>query len=195
MTKRFDNFPCLQTKRLELIEINQSHLTDFYEIFKDERATKYYNIITFKKKEDAQKYLDWFRLRYRDNQGIRWGIKLKDRQGVIGTAGFNTYQKNQSANLGYDLHVDYWNKGYITEALSEIVNFGFETLEVNRIEAAVMQGNIASERVLEKLGFTNEGVLEEQMYWNNRHYDMTIFSLLKENYKCRTDRRIKKRHS
>ena len=81
--------------------------------------------------------------------------------------------------MGYDLHVDYWNKGYITEALSEIVNFGFDTLEINRIEAEVMQGNVASERVLSKLGFTKEGILRDWMYWNNKHYNMVMYSLLK----------------
>jgi ribosomal-protein-alanine N-acetyltransferase len=176
----FDKFPELHTERLELVEITQSHLSDFYEIFRDERAAKYYNIIPFKKEEEAQKYIDWFQSRYKDGVGIRWGIRLKDKSSIIGTAGFNNYQKDHRANLGYDLHVDYWNKGYITEALSKILNFGFNTLGINRIEAEVMQGNIASEKVLEKLGFTKEGILRDWMYWNNNHYDMTMFSLLKE---------------
>ena len=175
-----DNFPYLPTKRLELIDINQSHLTDYYNIFKDEKVTKYYNMIPFKNEEEAQKYIDWFQSRFKDKLGIRWGIKLKDNKRIIGTAGFNNYQRNHRANLGYDLHVDFWNKGYITEALSEILYFGFEMLEINRIEAEVMQGNVASERVLEKLGFTNEGVLRDWMYWNDKHYDMTMFALLRK---------------
>ena len=178
-----DNFPCFRSKRLELVEINQSHLSDYYEIFKDEGTAKYYNIIPFKKKEDAQKYIDWFQSRYKENLGIRWGIKLIESVGIIGTAGFNNFQRHHRANLGFDLHVDFQNKGYITEALSGILNFGFETLEINRIEAEVMQGNTASERVLEKLGFSNEGVLRDWMYWNNMHYDMTMFSLLRKEYK------------
>lgn len=176
----FDKFPELHTERLDLVEITRSHYVDFYHIFKDERATKYYNIIPFKKEEEAQKYIDWFQSRYKDGLGIRWGIKLKDKSNIIGTVGFNNYQKNHRANLGYDLQVDYWNKGYITEALSEILNFGFDILEINRIEAEVMRGNTASERVLGKLGFTNECVLRDWMYWNNNHYDMTMFSLLKK---------------
>ena len=175
-----DKFPYLQTKRLELVDINQSHLTDYYKIFKDERIAKYYNIIPFKNEEEAQKYIDWFQSRYKDKSGIRWGIKLKDNTGIIGTAGFNNYHRNHRANLGYDLHVDFWNHGYITEALSEILNFGFEMLGINRIEAEVMQGNASSERVLEKLGFTNEGVLRDWMYWNEKHYDMTMFALLRK---------------
>lgn len=174
-----DKFPELHTERLDLVEISQSHLTDFYEIFKDERATKYYNILPFHQEEEAQKYIDWFQSRYKEGLGIRWGIKLKGRPGIIGTAGFNNYLKDHRANFGYDLHPDYWNKGYMTEALTVILKFGFETLKINRIEAEVMQGNIASEKVLEKLGFTKEGVLRDWMYWNNKHYNMTMYSLLK----------------
>lgn len=172
-------FPYLQTERLELVEITQSHLTDYYEIFRDERVTKYYNIIPFKEEKEAQKYIDWFRTRYEEGLGIRWGIRLKGDDRIIGTAGFNNYQEKHRTNIGYDLHIDHWNKGYITEALSEILNYGFNILQVNRVEAEVMTGNIASEKVLEKLGFTREGVLRDWMYWNNRHYDMTMFSLLK----------------
>jgi ribosomal-protein-alanine N-acetyltransferase len=119
----FDKFPELYTERLDLVEITQSHLIDFYEIFRNEKATKYYNIVPLKKEEEAQKYIDWFQSRYKEGLGIRWGIRLKNKFGIIGTVGFNNYQKDNRANLGYDLHVDYWNKGYITEALSEIVNF------------------------------------------------------------------------
>lgn len=178
----FNKFPELQTERLTLIEINQSHLMDYFEIFKDENVTKYYNITPLKKPVEAQKYLDWFESRYEAGAGIRWGICLKGKNNIIGTAGFNNFQKNHKANLGYDLHIDYWNKGYITEALKEILKFGFIALEINRIEAEVMQGNIASEKVLHKLGFKNEGILREWMYWNNDHYDITMYSLLKKEY-------------
>jgi len=192
----FYHFPELQTERLNLTMITQEHRSDYYSIFKDERATRFYNIIPFKEErvtrfyninpfkeeEEAQKYIDWFQSRYKDELGIRWGISLKERKGIIGTAGFNNFQKNHRANLGYDIHPDYWNKGYITEALTAILFFGFDELGINRIEAEVMEGNIASEKVLEKLGFTKEGVLREWMYWNGNHYDMTMFSLLKKNF-------------
>jgi len=86
------------------------------------------------------------------------------------------------ANIGYDLQKAHWNKGYITETLKAIIDFGFFSMEINRIEAEVMQENASSERVLEKLGFVREGVLRSWMLWNNQYYDMTIYSLLKNDY-------------
>jgi ribosomal-protein-alanine N-acetyltransferase len=80
------------------------------------------------------------------------------------------------------LQTEHWNNGYITEALKTVMNFGFDRLEINRIEAEVMQGNIISEKILDKLNFKNEGVLREWMFWNGKHYDMTMFSLLKADF-------------
>lgn len=174
-----ENFPELQTERLSLIEIRQSHLNDYYQLFSDEEVTKYYNIVPFKEEKEAQKYLDWFSSRFKEGLGIRWGIALKGNENIIGTAGFNSFQRNHRGNIGYDLRPEYWNRGIITEALKAIIPFGFNKLEINRIEAEVMPGNTASEKVLTKLGFKKEGILRDWMYWNENHYDMIMFSLLK----------------
>ena len=174
-----DHFPKLDTERLHLIEITQFHLNDFYKLFSDERVARYYNIVPFVEEKDAQKYLDWFAHRFKEKLGIRWGIALKGEEHIIGTLGFNHFHRHHRANVGFDLQVDFWNKGVITEALRAVIDFGFKDLEVNRIDAEVMRGNLASERVLSKLGFRREGVLRDWMYWNEKYYDMTMFSLLR----------------
>lgn len=173
-----DTFPILYTDRLDLIEIKQEHLGDIFKLFSDKRVTQYYNIKTLIIENEAQKFIDGFRSRFTKKAGIRWGIALKGQNNIIGTIGFNNFINRHRANVGYDLKVDFWNNGYLTEALKAVIEFGFIQLEINRIEAEVMQGNIASEKVLNKIGFKNEGVLRQWMYWNDKHYDMTMFSLL-----------------
>lgn len=180
-----DNFPTLHTPVIDLVEINQSHLRDIFELFSDGRVTRFYNVITLQKVTEAQKYIDWFQSRFAEKAGIRWGICLKGEEKIIGTIGFNNFTKNHRANLGYDLQSGYWNKGYITEAIKAVIQFGFDILDINRIEAEVMQGNTASEKVLLKLGFAKEGILRQWMLWNDQHYDMTMFSLLKEEFRSR----------
>lgn len=177
------SFPILHSERLDLIEITQNHLSDLYELFSDENVTEFYNIKTLSEEKEAQKYLDWFRTRFHDKLGIRWGIVLKGHENIIGTIGFNNFTKGHRANLGYDLRKDYWNKGFIKEVIEEVVKYGFEKLEVNRIEAEVMPGNIYSEKALNRLGFTKEGLLRDWMYWNEKHYDMIMFSLLRKDIK------------
>ena len=175
-------FPILQTERLSLIEIKQSHLSDLFKLFSDEKVTEFYNLLPLKNIEEAQKSIDWFQSRFENKLGIRWGIALKGEQNIIGTLGFNNFTKNHRANIGYDLQTTHWNKGYITEALREIIKFGFNELKLNRIEAELMLGNIVSEKVLEKLNFKNEGILRAWMFWNEKYYDMIMFSLLKKDY-------------
>jgi ribosomal-protein-alanine N-acetyltransferase len=174
----FDSFPILHTDRLNLIEIRQKHLGDIYKLFADGRVTKFYNVVTLVEEKEAQKFIDWFRTRFAEKAGVRWGISLKGTDSIIGTIGFNNFTKKHRANLGYELHPDFWGNGYLTEALKAVVDFGFREIDINRIEAEVMQGNIASERLLTKIGFTREGILRQWMYWNENQYDMTMFSLL-----------------
>lgn len=177
------SFPVIQTNRLDLIEINQNHLSDLFELFSDENVTKYYNLNTLTKVNEAQKLVDWFQLQFKNKSGLRWGLALKGEQKIIGTIGFNNFTKEHRANLGFDLQKKDWNKGYTSEALTAVLEFGFKVLEINRVEAEVMQGNIGSEKVLGKLGFKKEGILRQWMFWEGNHYDMSMFSLL------RTERR------
>ena len=182
LMEKLHTFPVLETTRLELVEIQQKHLADLFLLFGDEKVTRYYNIKTFRIPEEGRIYLDWFRTRFKEGAGIRWAIRLKGKESLIGTIGYNNFTQNHRANLGYDLRSAYWNKGYMTEAAKAVITFGFNHLLINRIEAEVMQGNRQAEQLLSKLGFTNEGCLRDWMYWDNRHFDMTMFSLLKKEW-------------
>lgn len=70
----------------------------------------------------------------------------------------------------------------MTEALQAIIRFGFDKLAVNRIEALVMPGNTASVRLLQNLGFQEEGVLREYAYFKEGFHDLHCFSLLKKEF-------------
>lgn len=176
------NFPILQTNRFDLIEINDSHLENIFELYSDQRVTKYFDLIPLKNKSEAQGEVDFYRKRFMDNIGIRWGIAFKNKTEIIGTLGYNKVIKDHKGRIGYDLQYNYWGKGIMSEALEAIVNYGFDKLELNRIEAEVMQGNIGSEKLLTKLQFQKEGILKNWMYWNNDFYDITMFSLIKSDY-------------
>lgn len=180
-----DEFPVLETSRLNLIEIRQVHLNDLFTLFRDPEVTKFYNIKTFNSPEDGQIYLDWFRSRFDAKLGIRWGIGIRGVSGIIGTIGFNNFTTGHRANVGYDLQSVYWNRGYMTEALEAVVDFAFNHLDVNRIEAEVMVGNTVSEKLLTKVGFQKEGVLREWMSWDKRYFDMIMYSYLKSEYDSR----------
>lgn len=175
-------FPVLHTERLDLIEMNHTHLDDYFRIFSCPEVVKYYNLNIFTSREDGKVFIDTFHEGFEKGLFMRWGIALKGESRIIGTLGFNNYSENHRATVGYDLDYAHWNKGYVTEALREILPYGFDVLHVNRIEAEVLPDNKGSVRVLEKLGFKKEGHLRDWFYWNGEHFDCFIFSLLKRDY-------------
>jgi len=180
-----ENFPILETNRFDLVEINESHLENIFELYSDQKVTKYFDLIPLKSKEEAKKEIDFYKKRFKDNIGIRWGIALKNQREIIGTLGFNKIIKNHKGRIGYDLQSKHWGKGIMSEVLEAIVQYGFNKLELNRIEAEVMQGNIGSEKLLTKLQFQKEGILKDWMHWNDNFYDITMFSLIKSDYQKR----------
>ncbi len=84
--------------------------------------------------------------------------------------------------IGYELSRDYWGQGLMTRAVQACVKWGFETLEVNRIQATVMVNNVGSARVLEKNGFLLEGAMREFKICHGQPYDYWMFALLRKDY-------------
>ena len=85
------------------------------------------------------------------------------------------------ASIGYELARSSWRQGIMTEALEAIIDLGFREMGLNRIDAVVMPENGASIKLLEKLGFHNEGLLKEYENWGSKGYvDLCILSLLRK---------------
>jgi ribosomal-protein-alanine N-acetyltransferase len=170
------NFPTLNTPRLKLIEINESHLDDLFEIFSDEETMKFYDIWPHQDKESTLLHNQSYQKRYTEGAGIRWGISLDDK--LIGTIGFVWHPKRHIANFGYDLNKIYWGKGLMTEAIEVVLKYAFEVQKIHRVEAQTDPQNIASQRVLLKNGFLREGELRDKMFFRDRYNTVVSFSKL-----------------
>ncbi|MAS33206.1 MAG: GNAT family N-acetyltransferase [Anaerolineaceae bacterium] len=88
----------------------------------------------------------------------------------------------RQAEIGYMLGVDFWNQGYTTEAARRMVTFGFDTLAMHRIYAEVISENLASVHVLHKLNMRQEGLLRESRWFQNRWWDICIYSILQSEW-------------
>lgn len=173
-------FPVLETERLNLREITKEDAEGIFACFSNEAVTRYYGEETLQKIEQAEKFVDFFSKNYKAKRGIRWGIEIKGTKGIIGTIGFNAWSpKHKRAEIGYEIHPDFWRRGYISEALSKVLSFGFEEWDLKRIGAVVFMENEASSILLTKLGFKKEGVLRDYMYQNGTSHDTYVYSLLK----------------
>ncbi|MCR8656232.1 GNAT family N-acetyltransferase [Paenibacillus endoradicis] len=177
-------FPILETDRLVLRQLNQEDSQVLFEYFSLGEVIKYYDLDSFNEIKQAEQLIHNWNQRYENNQGIRWGITLKSENRLIGTCGFHNWMKEHyKAEIGYELNPKYWCNGIMTEAINEILEYGFEELELNRIEAFIDPENISSRKLLEKTGLKEEGLLKEVFYEKSQFVDAIIFAILKKNYK------------
>ncbi|EZP76902.1 N-acetyltransferase [Parageobacillus genomosp. 1] len=173
-------FPILETERLLLREIVKEDAQGIFDCFSNSDVTRYYGLDPLTSIEQAEELVESFAKNYKEKRGIRWGIEIKGKKGIIGTIGFNAWSpKHKRAEIGYELHPKYWRKGYATEAVSAVISYGFKELDLTRIGAVVFLENKASNELLTKLGFQKEGVLRSYMYQNGVPYDTNVYSLLK----------------
>lgn len=177
------NFPEIETDRLILKEIEVKNATSIFNIFSNEEIMKYYGRFPMKSIEEAENLITMFDENFKNNNGIRWGILLKEENKIIGTCGYHNWNKRHSrAEIGYELSMDSWGKGYIKEVLKVIIDYGYEVMNLNRIEAVVYPENKASIKSLINQGFKKEGLLEEYAFFRDVYQDLIMFSLLKKNW-------------
>lgn len=96
--------------------------------------------------------------------------------GIIGKTGIH----RRGAAIGYWLAAPYWGKGIMTRAVAEMCGHAFDTYDIVRIDAEVFAYNTGSRRVLEKNGFTLEGITRRSIYKNGRLHDGSLYALLRE---------------
>ncbi len=176
-------FPKISTERLILREIGYDDAKVLFKYWSDREVTKYLNMEPFVTMQQTVRMIKVLSSLFAREEGIRWGIARKEDDVLIGTCGFNNWiQKSSRGEIGYELGRIYWGNGYATEALKEMLKYGFEEKKLNRIEAFTVPEAHQSINVLKKLGFKKEGRLREYGYWNNRYWDENIYSLLKRDW-------------
>ena len=110
------------------------------------------------------------------------------QHGVIGAIGLQLEAAHAKAELGYWIGKPRWHQGYATEAAQAVIRHGFEQLHLERIHARFMARNPASGRVLEKLGFTREGLLRRDLFRFGEFIDCELWSLLREEFAARGEK-------
>jgi RimJ/RimL family protein N-acetyltransferase len=108
----------------------------------------------------------------------RFAVTQRDGGDFCGGVGLRIERWQQQAELGYWLGVPYWGKGYATECARAVVRFGFETLKLHRIFASHFAHNLASGRVLRKVGMQYEGCLRGYVFKWDKFYDSELYAIL-----------------
>jgi [ribosomal protein S5]-alanine N-acetyltransferase len=178
----FNIFPEINTERLNLREIKQDDAESIYKLLSNPEVIKHDSFELFTNIKQAEDLIKCFSDEYKQRSSIFWGICLKNESEIIGFCKCEIEIPEVRAEFGYDLRHEYWNMGIMTEALDSIIEFTFNTIDVNRIEALVSTKNNGSIRVLEKLGFIKEGILRERSCFRGSYHDMAMLSILKKEH-------------
>jgi len=183
--EQFDTFPRLETQRLILRKMTLGDLEFYFHHFNDPHIVEGTCFPGPKTLDAAKKELERYCIHpFTENRGIRWGIVLKDTGELIGTLGFYDWNKDvHKVEIGYDLKPSHWGLGIMTEALHTVLYFCFETMGLNRIQAIIPVENHRSMKLVRRLGFTQEGVLRQNSFFNSVYRDDACFSLLREEWK------------
>ena len=176
-------FDILTTQRLLLRKITPEGFKYIFEHFSKEEIKQQLGLSTdeeFMKKLEKTNggYLTY------DRSIVHFKLILKETNEVIGSCGYhNWYFEHKKAELGYGLIKDEdKRKGYMSEAVNTILDYGFHVMNLNRIEACIGPGNMASQSLISKYEFTQEGYLRQHYIRDGEIQDTLIFSLLKEEY-------------
>ncbi len=180
----FKNLPHLETERLKFRKLTIRDTGDVFEYASVPEVSLYVTWSPHRTIADTKSFLKHMLFQYEKGIPSSWGIELKETGKLIGTGGYLWWSTEHSkAEVGYVISDKYWNKGYMTEALKKILQFGFETMNLERIEARCFTENKASERVMQKCGMKLEGILRSSLYIKGKFSDFKLYSILKSEYK------------
>lgn len=177
----FARLPTLQTPRLILRKMTMADAQDMYDYSRDPEVSRHVLWDAHRSVGESRAYLRYILRQYRNNEPSSWGMELRETGMLVGTIGFMWWNRdNRSAEVGYSLARSQWNKGLMTEALREVIRFGFEEMSLHRVEAQHETTNPASGRVMQKVGMRKEGDLRGRLYNKGRYVDVSLYAILRE---------------
>jgi [ribosomal protein S5]-alanine N-acetyltransferase len=177
-------FPELRTPRLTLRSSEPSDLEAVFKGLSDPAVIAYYGV-AYKSKQEAKVQLDWYEYVWQNDEGIYWMLTESATGRFLGTVGlYHWMQPNRKAELGFWLNPAEWRKGYMTEALSPVLRYGFDTMDLNRMEALVEEGNTPAAALLKKTGFAHEGTMRncELKEADDVFISLQLYGLLRQEY-------------
>ena len=174
----FSPFPSLSTNRLNLRRLSEKDDEAMFFLRSDREMLQFLD--RTRSIDEARQWIHTINEGIDNNQQIAWAITLKNDSKLIGTITFwNVQKEHYRAEIGYALHTKFQGQGLMQEAMTSVLEYGFNTLNFHSVEANVNPGNKRSIQLLEKNGFVREAYHRENYYYNGHFLDSAIYSLIK----------------
>ncbi len=179
----FSRIPPMDTDRLSLRAMKVSDAPDMFAYAHRADVTEYLTWLPHRDIEETRDYLTEVGRRYRTGDFYDWALICREDGHMIGTCGFTSFNYNaDSAEVGYVLNPVYQGRGLATEALRAVMRFGFAELSLHRIEAHFIEGNMASRRLMERVGMQFEGYARESMFIKGRYRTIGTCAVLRHEF-------------
>lgn len=176
----------LETPRLVLRPLRHADAADLFAIYGDPEVFRHIPIGGWKHVDEAHQRIARCVDAMAAGESIRLAVERREDARVIGELLlFNFVKDSRRAELGYALARRAWGCGYAAEALPPLVAYAFRELDMNRLEAVVDPRNVASARVLQRLGFTHEGTQRERYVVRGETSDGGLYGLLRREWEAR----------
>jgi ribosomal-protein-alanine N-acetyltransferase len=176
--RKLEEFPIIETERLILSQLKEEDIPFVTEYLQNKIYSDLTSNIPYPyTREDAEFWVKISKEAFEQNTGYTFAVRNKENQ-IIGAIGLHD-RDDDKAELGYWLGRLFWNKGYITEAASAIIDFGFKELDINKIYATYFLHNPASGRIMEKVGMEEEALLKQHLKKDGEYFDVMLHSVFK----------------
>lgn len=183
----FKNIPSLHTPRLILRRMQRFDIDDIFDYAHNPETSKFLLWYPHETKRDTGIYFKNVDKRYKAAEFYDWAIEERVSGRMIGTCGFTSINEiDRKAEIGYVINPRHKGKGYATEAVMRVLEFGFGELGFERIEARYMLGNDRSRRVMDKCYMRYEGIQRHAVFAKGRFFDIGICAVLASDFKKNT---------
>jgi len=179
----FDHLPLL-TERLRLRPLHGGDAEALFAIFSDPQVMRYWSTEPWTSFDQAHTMIERDAAGMDSGEHLRLGLVRHEDGALLGTCSlFKIDRSNRRAEIGYALASTAWGQGYMHEGLKRLLDYGFNDLHFNRIEADIDPRNGNSARSLERLGFAREGLLRERWIVGLEVSDSALYGLLRRDWR------------
>ena len=176
--------PTLQTGRLRLRPFVEADVDALFALHTSADAMRYWDAPPWSDRERADRFIATCRRLAGEGTGARLAMDGLTDGAFLGWCSLTRWNPHyRSASLGYCLNPAAWGHGHATEAAGALLQWAFDELDLNRVQAETDTRNVASARVLQKLGFAREGTLREDCVVNGEVSDSWVFGLIRREWR------------
>jgi ribosomal-protein-alanine N-acetyltransferase len=176
--------PTLHTARLRLRPFADADADALFDLHSSAHVLRYWDAPPWSERTRAERFIAACQRMANEGTGARLAMDRLSDGAFIGWSSLTRWNPDyRSASLGYCLRDAAWGQGYATEAARALLQWAFDTLDLNRVQAETDTRNTASARVLEKIGFVREGTLREDCVVNGEVSDSWVYGLIRREWR------------